>query len=59
MSMKLSKSFTKTGEFFIENEGYRGSFSYDPNNGLFLTLKNLPFKHDHEAFSILTGIVDG
>ena len=57
--MKLTESFTKTGEFFIEGESYRGSFSYDPTKGLFLILKNLPFKYDHQAFSILTGIVDG
>jgi len=57
--MKLTEPFTKTGEFFIEGEGYRGSFSYDPFKGLFLILKDLPFKYDHQGFSILTGIVDG
>ena len=57
--MKLTESFTKTGEFFIENKGYRGTLSYDPKNGLFLNLKNLPFTHDNKSFPLMAGIIDG
>jgi len=62
MSINLSKPFTKTGEFFIpgENEGYRGTFSYDPTKGLFLSLKNLPLSYEpHSMIKIMTAIIDG
>jgi len=48
--MKLTESFTKTGEFFIGDEGYRGILSYDPKNGFFLNLKNLPFTYDNKSW---------
>ncbi|PBO84765.1 MAG: hypothetical protein COA77_07395 [Thaumarchaeota archaeon] len=57
--MKLTKSFTLTGDFFISDKNYRGTLSYDPKNGLFLKLKNLPLEYDHKSFSLMTGIIDG
>lgn len=57
--MKLTEPFTKTGEFFIEGKSYRGILSYDPKNGFFLNLKNLPFEHDNKSFPLMAGIIDG
>jgi len=62
VSLKLSKPFTKTGEFFIPEQdvGWRGSFSYDPTKGLFLHLKNLPLSYKNDSgFKVMTGIIDG
>ena len=57
--MKLTEPFTITGDFFISDKNYQGTLSYDPKNGLFLKLKNLPFEHDNKLIALMTGIIDG
>ena len=61
MSIDLSKSFTMTGEFFLptSTDGYRGTITYDPAKGLFLTLKNLPLSYQYSTIRIMTCMIDG
>lgn len=61
MSVDLSKPFIMTGEFFLPSstDGYRGTITYDPTKGLFLSLKNLPLSYQHSAIKIMTCIIDG
>ena len=60
MSVDLSKPFIMTGEFFLpdSDNGYRGTITYDPTKGLFLSLKNLPLSYQHSAIKIMTCIID-